>query len=127
MMSASQRKPAQDCWEESQGKVAISLCLGDTGKPVLPCATTGEPQSAEEAIDHTPPTASCLSPTSEHGRLLKGWQGEWRVGLGRPRRNPDALEKSRMGHSSQSVGKPRTPGGGLKAKAPSLWEYGVQR
>ena len=25
-----------------------------------------------------------------------------------------------MGHSSRSVGKPRTPGRGLKAKAPSL-------
>src|SRR5215471_1170718 len=49
---------------------SISLCLGHTGKPVVPCVTTGEPQSADEAIDNTPPPASCLSPTSEHGRLL---------------------------------------------------------
>jgi hypothetical protein len=32
-----------------------------------------------------------------------------------------------MGHSSPSVGKPRTAGRGLEAKAPSLWEYRVQR
>ena len=29
-----------------------------------------------------------------------------------------------MGHSSRSTGKPCTPGWGLKAKAPSLWEDG---
>jgi len=29
-----------------------------------------------------------------------------------------------MGHSSPSVGKPRTPGRGLTAKAPSLWKDG---
>ena len=29
-----------------------------------------------------------------------------------------------MGHSSRSTGKPCTPGWGLKAKAPSLWEEG---
>ena len=88
---------------------------------------TGEPQRADEAIDHTPPTASCMSPTSEHGRLLKGCEGEWTVGLGRPIRNSEALERSRMGHSSLSVGKPRTPGRALTAKAPSLGKYGVQR
>jgi hypothetical protein len=35
-----------------------------------------------------------------------------------------------MGHNSPSVGKPRTPGRGLTAKAPSLWEdrtKGTQR
>ena len=35
-----------------------------------------------------------------------------------------------MGHSSQSVGKPRTRGWGLMAKAPSLrkdWSKGTQR
>ena len=42
-------------------------------------------------------------------------------------RNADAFLRSRMGHSSRSVGKPRTPGRGLQAKAPRLGKYGVQR
>ena len=30
--------------------------------------------------------------SSEHGRPSRGWKGEWRVGLGRPIRNPKAPE-----------------------------------
>src|SRR6516162_5250314 len=48
----------------------------------------------------------------------------------RAQRNSRWPHRSRMGHSSQRVGKPRTPGCGLKAKAPSLrkdWTKGTQR
>jgi hypothetical protein len=45
----------------------------------------------------------------------------------RAQRNARGPHRSRLGQRSRSVGKPRTPGGGRTAKAPSLRQYGVQR
>jgi len=97
-------------------------CKGTTGTPVFPCRCTGEPQSADGAARNTPPQPFRL-------RLLHGTR-ETAGGMGRrvgrrpgsPQRNAEALRQSRMGQSSLNTGKPCTPGGELRAKAPSLWE-----
>ena len=118
--------------EESRRDKCVKYLVDDRGQPVIPSATTGEPQSAEGASSNTPPTASCLSPTSEHGRLREGCEEQWSSSEGaHVSRRLDALQESRMGHSSQSTGKLCTRAqrsqSSPTAKAPSLLKLRTQR
>ena len=69
------------------------------------------------------PLASSMTHT---GSVLKDAQGRGQEGR-EPPTKPRCLRQWRRGRRSRRTGTPSTPGGGLLAKALSLWKYGGQR
>ena len=73
--------------EESRRDKCVKYLVDDRGQPVIPSATTGEPQSAEGARRNTPPKPSNVLPY-EHGKLPDECEGEWTVGKREPNETP---------------------------------------
>src|SRR4029453_11817328 len=86
----------------------------------------GAPERGRGVQQHATYSILFESSTVNTGSFLKDVKGRGKEVKETPTK-PRCLRKWRMGRSSRSVGKPRTPGRGLMAKAPSLGEYGVQR
>src|SRR5262245_44505094 len=84
------------------------------------------PERGRGVQQHATSSMLFASSTVNTGSFLKGVKGSGKEGRETPTK-PRCLRKWRMGRRSRSVGKPRTRGRGLMAKAPSLGEYGVQR
>src|SRR5262245_24469002 len=70
--------------------------LGQVNMP-YPASDWGAAESGRDRqrTRHLPRLVCVLC--GEHGRACQGWEGGWRVGMGRPRRNSEALQAVKWG------------------------------
>jgi hypothetical protein len=109
---------------QSPGRTWYGDVAGHPGSPRQ--TISGAAESGWGIEQHAPSIIALESSGVHPGDLRKEAQAGGRR-KARAVRNADAFLRSRMGPRSPSVGKPRTPGRGLPAKAPRLGKYGVQR
>jgi hypothetical protein len=125
--AVSQARPQSSTSGES-----TDHCPPETGAMVTestlssPLSTTwGAAKSGRGKERNTPPTSCCWRlPCGTRETPLWRRRAVGKECGGNASRKREAREERRMGQRSLSVGKPRTPGGGLPAQAPRLCAEG---